>query len=66
MNEALTIIAFRIVLAAQCGCATATKAPTAAVQPKLHVYPAEIALTTARDRKRSLCKWSIPMALRVM
>jgi hypothetical protein len=49
MNEALTIIAFRLALAAQSLAAQATTAPTAPAQPKLHVYPAEISLTTARD-----------------
>lgn len=48
MNEALTIIAFRIALAAQSLVPQATSA-IAPAQPKLHVYPSQVSLTTARD-----------------
>src|SRR4051812_7335231 len=47
MNEAFLLIAFRLALAAQS--AAPTHAPSAHGLSAIHVYPAQISLTTARD-----------------
>src|SRR3954462_5193244 len=47
MNEALLLIAFRLALAAQS--AAPAHAPSAHGLTAIHVYPAQISLTTARD-----------------
>jgi hypothetical protein len=60
MNEALTIIAFRLVLAAQTLVPQATSAEAGPAQLKLHVYPSNIALTTARDSQSVIVQIEYP------
>src|SRR4051794_29110546 len=56
MNEALAIIAFRLALTAHSLAPQSATASAAHVQPKLHVYPAEISLTTMRDSQSVIVK----------
>jgi hypothetical protein len=60
MNEAFTIIAFRLVLAAQALVPQAMPAQAKSAQPKLHVYPPEIVLTTARDSQSVIVQIESP------
>src|ERR1043165_7500911 len=60
MNEALTIIAFRLMLAAHSLVPQATTAPAAPAQTKLHAYPREISLTTARDSQTVIVQVEYP------
>jgi hypothetical protein len=60
MNEALTIIAFRLALAAHTLAPQASNAHIESAQPKLHVYPSEIALTTARDSQSVIVQIEYP------
>jgi hypothetical protein len=59
MNEALTIIAFRIALAMQSLVPQPTSAKAPA-QPKLHVYPSQVSLTTGRDSQSLVVQLESP------
>jgi hypothetical protein len=60
MNEALTILAFRLVLAGHALTPQATTAQAVPAQPKLRAYPSEIALTTARDSQTVVVQMEYP------
>jgi hypothetical protein len=60
MNEALMIIAFRLALAAQALAPQTTAAPAGPPQPKLHVYPSQISLTTSRDAQTVIVQMEYP------
>src|SRR5438874_2343292 len=60
MNETLTIIAFRFMLAAHALVPQATTASAAPAQIRLHAYPREISLTTARDSQSVIVQVEYP------